>query len=150
MSLSAILTTITGRQHYFKVRLVFYPDPRFGDRYTSRVMNVGLTDRSDIANERLVKKALVDDLVTNYIKAHPQPCSAKGMLAITEVYYLGWFAKPKNFHRIKTDDAKKVDKKFSTRAVLHGLLATLNFLATGALWIAAFIAFLVLWKKFGG
>lgn len=150
MSLSAIMTVITGRQHYFKVKLMFYPDTNFSERYTSRIMTIGLTDRKDIADERLVKKALVGDLVTNYIKTHPQPCSAKGVLMVTEAYYLGWFSKPKGFSRIKADAAKKVDKKFTTRAVLHGIFATLNFLATGALWIAGFIGALILWKKFGG
>lgn len=149
MSLSTILTILTGRQHYFKVKMIFYPNPAYSEKYTSRVATIGLTDRSDISDERLVKKALVGNLVTNYIKTHPQPCDGKGVLLITETYYLGWFGKPKGFKKMG-DEAKKLNSKFSRQAVTDAAFKGLSFVLTGALWITGFIGCLVLWNNIRG
>lgn len=150
MTLGSIMTFLTGRQHFFKVKLTYYPDPRYSEQFVSKVATIGLTDRSDIANERLVKKALVGPMISNYIKGRYKLPGAKSFFQVDEVYYLGFFAPPKQFTKLEEPEAKKLASKFSTKAALYRALSIINFLATGAMWIAAFIIGLVIWSKLRG
>lgn len=83
----SILSKLTGRQHHFKILLTYRPDRGQERPFIERRMNVWMPDRSAIANDRNVKKAVCQHMIDSI----PRHMRRNGTLELTEVYYLGWF-----------------------------------------------------------
>lgn len=143
------------RQHYFKLKLCFTPDPSRGGLNVTKIVTVGLTDRKSITSEHSLKKELVGNMITNSLKTNPKPRGVKSNFEIVEVYYLGHFMQPEGFVAFKEpikgkSKSKSKSKSFTDKPLFLRSLSILNFLATGVLWIFAFVVGLVIWNKFGG
>lgn len=144
MNFAELRSLFSGKQHYFKVKLTFYPDPSSSGKYVSRISTIGLSDRADAANDRIIKKTLVNNMVTNYLKTYGKPSDAKSFLEVSEIYYLGYFKKPKGFSHVGQEKAAKMSKRFKLLEFGEKVLAQLFY---GAIWISAFIIFIVMWFK---
>ncbi|MCK2149465.1 hypothetical protein MYE70_10345 [Marinobacter alexandrii] len=83
----SILSRITGRQHHFKILLTYRPIANKERPFVTTRLNVWLQDRSLIADDRKVKKAVAETM----LKDIPKQLKRNGTLEVSEVYYLGWF-----------------------------------------------------------
>ena len=85
--LSKLLHKLTGRQYHYKIVLRYTPDPRNGQNNITRIMTIWFGDQRMIADERAIKKAVVDNMISSL----PKRFRTNGKLEIAEAYYLGWF-----------------------------------------------------------
>lgn len=86
----SLLSKISGRQHHFKVVLTYRPEKGKDSPYVRKMTNIWMEDRSLIADDRRIKKAIAE----SFLRAIPRYLKRNGTLELSEVYYLGWF-KPK-------------------------------------------------------
>lgn len=83
----SLLSKITGRQHHFKVVLKYFPDQTMAHTFVERRLNVWVADRRNIANDRMIRKEIGPEMVSQV----PKHLKRNGKLEVSEVYYLGWF-----------------------------------------------------------
>jgi len=88
--IEGLLSKISGRQHHFKLVIHYVPDRMNASHYAERIMTAWMPERSNIADERQIKKMVGESLVANI----PRHRRNNGHIDIRAVYYLGWF-KPK-------------------------------------------------------
>lgn len=85
--LDGLLSRITGRQHHFKLVIHYVPDRRNPGHYAERICTAWMRGRHEIADERQIRKAVGESLVSNI----PRHRRKNGGIDIRAVYYLGWF-----------------------------------------------------------
>ncbi|MDC8803878.1 hypothetical protein PRZ61_10570 [Halomonas pacifica] len=85
--IDGLLSTITGRQHHFKVVVRYTPDGRRGEYYAERITTVWMQERKSITDERQIRKMVGASLVENV----PRYLRNNGNIEIRGAYYLGWF-----------------------------------------------------------
>lgn len=83
----SLLSKLTGRHHHFKILLTYRPEKGQERPFVSRRVTIWLQDRSAIADDRQVKKAVAENMISQI----PRHLKRNGTLEVSEVYYLGWF-----------------------------------------------------------
>ncbi len=77
-----LVSTLTGRRHHFKLVLRFQPDRRHANYYAERITTVWMKQRSDILDERQLRKMNAD-----LVPVIPRHNLNNGGIDIREVYY---------------------------------------------------------------
>lgn len=85
--LDIAISTLTGRQHHFKLAIRYTPDRNRAEYYAERVLTVWMRERRCILNEREIRKMVGEGLVSNI----PRYQRNNGGIDIREAYYLGRF-----------------------------------------------------------
>lgn len=83
----SLLSKLTRRRHHFKILLTYRPEKGQERPFVSQLETVWMQDRSAIADDRQVKKAVSGNLFSQI----PRHLKRNGTLEVSEVYYLGWF-----------------------------------------------------------
>ena len=111
----SLLSKITGRQHHFKVVLKYFPDQTMAHTFVERRLNVWVADRRNIANDRMIRKEIGPEMVSQV----PKHLKRNGKLEVSEVYYLGWF-RPLTEAKAKQKPALPLSQAIELMAVYLG------------------------------
>lgn len=86
-SLDNIINWLTGRAWNYQATFRYTPDANNGQMNITRIVNFHVTDRNALADHRVLKKALVPNMVKTQNKRY----LTNGDLEIASISYIGWY-----------------------------------------------------------